>query len=349
MPQVKNTALIAISTPLDTSNFYSNLINMKADNGTPVFEVLQASAACDKCIKELDDPSKCPHINLERPLWKSKEKQQIVKALYNNNKAMMLRESMGVVTETANGVFLRKTVDDMFEKPRRTLKDVSHVYVAIDPTGAGPSKFAIVSVVRRDGAAIIVGMDNAKIRTHEDMRNIVVAHLNKLKIMFELLKMDPWYLFMIESNLGMEAAHIAHVVKDYKKTFVLRETGKEGRHGVLTTHMRKMEFVAITEQMLNTSAISFSVDVCTSQSCVKELMKELKEQLYHYRKVNSEVNSSNAFGAQKITYSGKVSEDGKLMPYNMQDDLCITLQLALFWSTYVLQRKCCFLDYNLLF
>ena len=215
--EVKNTALIAISTPLDTSNFYSNLISMKADDGTPVFEVLQASAACAKCIAELDDPSKCPHVNLERPAWKSKEKQQIVKALYNNNKQMMLRESMGVVTETADGVFVRKTVNELFDKPRRALVDTQHVYIAIDPTGAGPSKFAIVSIVRHEGSVIIVGLDNAKMKTHEDMRNLVTAHLNKLKTHFELLQMDPWYIFMIESNLGMEAAHIAHVVEKFRK------------------------------------------------------------------------------------------------------------------------------------
>lgn len=74
--EVKNTALIAISTPLDDSNFYSNLISMRDECGNLIFEVLQARAACAKCTAELEDPSKCPHINLERPLWKSKEKQQ---------------------------------------------------------------------------------------------------------------------------------------------------------------------------------------------------------------------------------------------------------------------------------
>ena len=67
--EVKNTALIAISTPLDSSNFYSTLISMKDDRGEKVFEVLEARAACAACIEKLDDPSKCPHTNLERPSW----------------------------------------------------------------------------------------------------------------------------------------------------------------------------------------------------------------------------------------------------------------------------------------
>ena len=33
----------------------------------------------------------------------------------------------------------------------------------------------------------------------------------------------------------------------------------------------------------------------------------------------------------------------------MRDDLCIALQMAVYWSSYVLQRKCKFLDYGALF
>ena len=54
--EVKNTALIAISTPLDSSNFYSTLVSMKDDRGESVFEVLEARAACAICIETLDDP-----------------------------------------------------------------------------------------------------------------------------------------------------------------------------------------------------------------------------------------------------------------------------------------------------
>ena len=67
--EVKNTALVAISTPLDSSNFYSTLVGMKDDEGRPVFDVLQAQAACAVCVEQLEDPSKCPHVQLERPSW----------------------------------------------------------------------------------------------------------------------------------------------------------------------------------------------------------------------------------------------------------------------------------------
>jgi hypothetical protein len=47
---------------------------MKDEEGRPVFDVLQAQAACFACVEQLDDPSKCPHVQLERPSWWSPAK-----------------------------------------------------------------------------------------------------------------------------------------------------------------------------------------------------------------------------------------------------------------------------------
>lgn len=125
---------------------------MKDEMDKPVFEVLEASAVCKTCRDTLDDPSQCPHVQLERPAWKSKDKQKVVKALYAGNEQTMLRESMGVVTEGGNGVFLKKQVKILFSQPRAPFPSKpEHIYVAIDPNGGGSSKFAVCSVVRQSG------------------------------------------------------------------------------------------------------------------------------------------------------------------------------------------------------
>jgi hypothetical protein len=72
----------------------------------------------------------------------------------------------------------------------------------------------------------------------------------------------------IESNLGLvriyiykcivnsryaglqEAAHISHMLSEMKNVICLRETGKAGRAGVVTTQERKMQFVAVLERLL---------------------------------------------------------------------------------------------------
>ena len=65
----------------------------------------------------------------------------------------MLRESLGVVTEGSEGIFLRKRIRAIFEKTREPVHSTAkHIYVAIDPSGGGPSHFAICSVIRHEGA-----------------------------------------------------------------------------------------------------------------------------------------------------------------------------------------------------
>lgn len=127
----------------------------------------------------------------------------------------------------------------------------------------------------------------------------------------------------------------------------LRETGPVGRMGVTTTQERKMQFVAVLERLLAEGGITISSHIVSDDR--EEALKTLKKQLLNYRKINSELGKSTAFGTNKITYSGKVSEDGRMMAHTLQDDLCITLQLLAFWSSYIIQRKCKFLDYDTLF
>jgi len=343
--EVRDTGLIAISTPLDQSNFYSTLVQMTDPaSGQKVFEVLEARAACAQCIETLEDPSKCPHMMLERPAWKSKQKQNVVKALYSGNKGMLLRESLGVVTDTAEGIFMKKTVRAMFDKPRvDTPLDVKHVYVAIDPTGGGPSKFAIVSGTRQSGAITVIGIDEGRISTHEEMRRLVLRHVSGLNRLFVHQRTVPTILVMVESNLGMEASHIQHALAQVSNVVCLRETGPEGKWGVSLTHERKLSYVAVTEQLLMEHAISIGAKVVSDDP--EECLTTLKQQLQNYRKVNSELGRSTVFAQAKHTYSGKVTEDGRMLPQAMQDDLCITFQMLCWWSAYIIQRKCKFLNY----
>ena len=65
---------------------------------------------------------------------------------------MMMRESLGIMTEGQGGVFSTRCVKKLFDRSREPLPmDTQHVYTAIDPTGGGPSKFAIVIGIRFSG------------------------------------------------------------------------------------------------------------------------------------------------------------------------------------------------------
>lgn len=120
-----------------------------------------------------------------------------------------------------------------------------------------------------------------------------------------------------------------------------------GKCGVLTTNTRKLEFVSVLERLMMERALAICANVVSDNAT--DALAALQKQLGTYRKVNSESGKATVFGSAKVTFSGKVTEDGKMRPGVMQDDLCITLQLLAFWSSYVLQRKCKFLDYARLF
>lgn len=137
------------------------------------------------------------------------------------------------------------------------------------------------------------------------------------------------------------------MLKDMQQVVVLRETGSMGKCGVLTTNTRKLEFVSVLEKLMMEKALYISKNVISDN--VTETLTVLQKQLGTYRKINSESGKATVFGSAKVTFSGKVTEDGKMRPAVMQDDLCITLQLLAFWSSYVVQRKCKFLDYNRIF
>jgi hypothetical protein len=68
----------------------------------------------------------------------------------------------------------------------------------------------------------------------------------------------------------------------------------------------------------------------------------LQKQLNQYRMITSQPNGLGS--KPRMSYSGKFGPDGKLN--NLQDDLCIALQMAAYWSSYVIQRKCKFFDYS---
>ena len=179
------------------------------------------------------------------------------------------------------------------------------------------------------------------------MRNLILRHVNGIKSMFKNHGVKVKYILAVESNLGLEASHIAHMFKDDPDCIILRETGPDGKCGVLTTHQRKLEFVAILEEMFLQKSVFFcsrmvSDDIDTAKAT-------LKKQLEGYRMLTNEMNNGTVFSMPKVTYSGKVGEDGKAAHGALQDDLCIALQLAAFWSTYVIQRRCKFLDYKSIF
>jgi hypothetical protein len=47
---VVNTAVLAISSPDDDQNYYSELLELKTKDGQSFFKVIKIGLACDRCV-----------------------------------------------------------------------------------------------------------------------------------------------------------------------------------------------------------------------------------------------------------------------------------------------------------
>tara|TARA_B110000008_G_scaffold275677_1_gene313589 strand:- start:7238 stop:8314 length:1077 start_codon:yes stop_codon:yes gene_type:complete len=72
--ELETTALICISTPQDSSNFYSMMFEMVDQAGEKLFNQIRVSMVCDDC-KLSPHPEKCTHMKHLLPKWKSGGKQ----------------------------------------------------------------------------------------------------------------------------------------------------------------------------------------------------------------------------------------------------------------------------------
>jgi hypothetical protein len=191
----------------------------------------------------------------------------------------------------------------------------------------------------------IVGIDAENIRGHNAMYALVKRHVTGVMGLFKHHPRPVQCIVMPESGTGIEGSHIEDALKEFKHCSVLHETGKNANCGMATTAERKHGFVSVLEGMFNDDSIGFSKVLVSDRETAN--LDDLRKQLGHYRRVNSDLGKSSAFAKSSMTYSGKVSTDGKMLPHLFQDDLCMALQLLAYWARYVRQRRCKFFNYTL--
>lgn len=119
----------------------------------------------------------------------------------------------------------------------------------------------------------MVGLDDVLVTGHQDMRDLVLRHVNGLASMMRRHAVPFRFVVAVESNLGLEASHIAYLLRERSDCVVLKETGTAGKCGVLTTNQRKMEFVAVLEDLLLQKAVELSDRIISddAEACLKTL------------------------------------------------------------------------------
>lgn len=159
---MKDTAMLAISTPDDEDNYYSKLAEFKdPDTGEFLCKTIRIGLiSCDDC-KAKKVP--CPHKRKKLPPWRSSKRQRIAEALLGEDEATQMQEMAGIVFGTTRYLFSEKWIQEFIRVPRWLFTHpVQVIHCAIDPSGGGSgSEFAIASVTLEGPYAIVRERDNA--------------------------------------------------------------------------------------------------------------------------------------------------------------------------------------------
>ena len=329
--EMETTALIAISTPLDGMNFYSEMFELKGGDGQPLFNQLRIGLSCGKC-QAAGKAADCTHMKDIIPPWKSAAKFDMVKAIYGDRKDLLAKESMGQITSDQCSVFPEKLINRMMERPEYRLRNAAkYIFLGVDPNGGGASEMAIVTMTMEMNNIVITGMESHPAKSHDMIEMLLVQHIRALRGHPDLK--DAWIIFFPENNLGQEASHMAHMVKDERKVYTYYEKGKAG---VCTTHERKEKYTVNVLQYFNQEAVHFINDtICANpykdaNERLTKVKKEFRKQLLQFQKMV--LQPAQAYQMAKIIYTGKIKE-------GMNDDIAMTLLFTTYWAQQFLNKK----------
>tara|TARA_B100000683_G_scaffold52645_1_gene50325 strand:+ start:685 stop:2427 length:1743 start_codon:yes stop_codon:yes gene_type:complete len=318
--ELETTALICISTPQDSSNFYSMMFEMVDQAGEKLFNQIQVSMVCEDC-KLGPHPEKCTHMKHLLPKWKSGGKQDMVRQIYGDNAKDMLRESMGVTTNDNCALFQDEWLDKFSKRSPYTFQDTPRVvFVACDPNGGGSSQMAIVSLYQDNNNFAVCGLESHAVKGHGEVRNLLETHVRGIRATFP----TSFIIFIPESNLGHEASHMAHMLRDVPKCRSLME---KGQPGVLTTHKRKELYANCAVERFAGGAVWIAEQfVCVNpyedaNSRAAKVKRMFRKQLSIFSKIV--VPRGKEYNLPKVIYSGK--EQGN-------DDLVMTFMIGMYWS-----------------
>lgn len=150
---VGNVAVLGISTPDDEFNHYTELIDMKDDEGTLIFNVIKIGLSCEECLtKQIE----CVHRKNKMPHWRPAHRNDKVKKMIGN-KLTADRELGGQVAGSAVFTFKRKWLDDFVSRVKWSPSyPINALFLAIDPCGGGrASDWAMCTVGFEDGKTIV--------------------------------------------------------------------------------------------------------------------------------------------------------------------------------------------------
>lgn len=156
----RNSVLIMISSPGESSNFYHTLEGVVDEKtGQKIFLTVKP-LACKRC-QGTDDELYCTHNDVNAGVWEDPRRREILMNLYATQNALGLRELRGVEIDSDDNVFMKKYIDALKTKSYYETGynfKAKTIYCGCDPGGGGASETAIVSFFYTDEGLPVVSL-----------------------------------------------------------------------------------------------------------------------------------------------------------------------------------------------
>lgn len=314
--ELDRTALICISTILDSFNFYSKLMELKDENGDNFFVIHNFVMACQNCIDE-GTPENCTHMFNSLPPWQSARKHKKIRAMMSDQQELLQRETMGIQSDAFGSAFKTKAIRALLRRaktPISTTMPARHVFMAIDPSGGGESHFALVTCFYEGGAMFVCGLESIPAKNPSDYENGLRTHSR-------MLRQDPKFansLLVVcpEANLGFESEHIAKIMRTTPCTIIMQECSN-GMAGMKTTHKSKEVMCNLLSEKLDQDAVHIYDKLVCSTGNSQKAVDDLLTQLQNYSIIYAVPDKMAHFQSSKKTYSGK---------HQGNDDMAVMIQ-----------------------
>jgi hypothetical protein len=151
-----NRAMIAISTPGDDANWYSQVLNVLVESISP-FRIIAKQLACIAC-RSLNRDVQCNHNKHLLPAYKNPEVTRIQKIILPEN--VYMAEVQGIITATGTKLIDAKTVQKLRERVPYTFKSTKVIWIGVDPSGGSQagSRMALVAIAINTDSHFVVSL-----------------------------------------------------------------------------------------------------------------------------------------------------------------------------------------------
>ena len=186
-----------------TLHVVPQMFELQNDKGEQLFKTIAITLVCDECAASAH-PELCTHKLGSLPRWISSSKVETVRTLLSEDPAMILRETLGIAADGSNKAYSHDDVSAMMNMkplpvridPRRSNENQAcsadahfspcnnprptfpayvqmYFFVAVDPSGGGPSAFSIASILLTKEAQHQVGCAARMSLLHMDHTTLV--------------------------------------------------------------------------------------------------------------------------------------------------------------------------------